>query len=339
MNGLSLFLCAALGCFIACLALMPLARRTGLVDRPAGRKQHDGNIPLVGGICIFLVFCVATAAQQSVDWPLLAALLLLISLGILDDKYDIPALWKLGGQIMAALIVCLGSGVIVNSLGTLPSGNELLLGVLAMPMTVIALVGLVNAMNMIDGIDGLAGGLALLALAHLVIAMQLIGKPVDPANLAQTLIICGALSGFLILNLGLIPRRKVFLGDAGSMMLGLFIGVQLIEASQRQPLTGTLPTSLVPWMVAVPVIDTLRLIFTRLRQGRSPLSPDRTHLHHILLDNGLSPRLTLLAILALADILFWGGFTLSRWGGLLSGIVFIFTIWIHMAFTQRYNNY
>lgn len=276
------------------------------------------------------------AALQPIDWPLLMALFLLIIVGILDDKYDIPALWKLGGQVAAALIVCLGSHVVVTSLGTLPSGNELLLGPLALPLSILALVGLINAMNMIDGLDGLAAGLALLALAHLVIAMQLIGKPIAPINLAQTLVICGALAGFLVLNLGFVSGHKIFLGDAGSMLLGLFIGVQLIEASQRQPLTDTLPTSLVPWMVAVPVIDTLRLIFTRARQGRSPLSPDRMHLHHILLDKGLSPRLVLITMLALAEVLFWGGLALSEWDSLLAGGLFLLAIPICSLIIREY---
>jgi UDP-GlcNAc:undecaprenyl-phosphate GlcNAc-1-phosphate transferase len=119
------------------------------------------------------------------------------------------------------------------------------------------------------------------------------------------------------------------------MLLGLFIGVQLIEASQRQPLSDTLPTSLVPWMVALPVIDTLRLIFSRLKQGRSPLSPDRTHLHHLLLDKGLSPRLTVIAMLVLADILFWGGFALGQWHALIAGLGFIAIIILSIGFFIR----
>jgi hypothetical protein len=84
------------------------------------------------------------------------------------------------------------------------------------------------------------------------------------------------------------------------------------------------------------VIDTLRLIFSRLKQGRSPLSPDRTHLHHILLDTGLSPRLTLIAMLFIADTLFWGGFALSGWDSLLSGLIFVLIILVYVAVSNRY---
>lgn len=336
MVGLPLSVGAALSCLVACFALMPLARKLSLVDVPTGRKQHISDVPLIGGISIFLVFGLALAWQGMPEPSLMLAMALLTALGVFDDKIDMPAIWKLSGQVLAALIACLGSGVIVTSLGTLPSGNELLLGPFALPMTVIALVGLINAMNMIDGIDGLAAGLALLALAHLAMAMSLIGKPLDSAAMTEITVFAGAIFGFLALNLGLVPGRKVFLGDAGSMLLGLFIGVQLIEASQRQPLADTLPTSLVPWMVALPVIDTLRLIFSRLKQGRSPLSPDRTHLHHILLDTGLSPRLTLIAMLFIADTLFWGGFALSGWDSLLSGLIFVLIILVYVAVSNRY---
>lgn len=322
-------------CAIACFGLARFAYALGLLDRPTARKQHTGDIPLIGGLAIFLTFVALEWYFSAGDIWLSAALGLLVGLGMVDDKFDLPALIKLGGQILAGLIVCFGSGVMITSLGTLPGGNELLLGPLTLPFTIIAIVGLINAFNMIDGIDGLAAGLALMALFHLALAMQLIGKPLDAAALSQIIIICGALGGFLIFNLGFIPQRKVFLGDAGSMMLGLFIAYHLIDASQRQPLTDTLPTSLVPWMVAVPVIDTLRLIFTRLMQGRSPLSPDRTHLHHILQDKGLSPRLTLITILVMADALFWGGFALGRLHGLFVGIAFVLTLIFYINLVRR----
>ena len=118
-------------------------------------------------------------------------------------------------------------------------------------------------------------------------------------------------------------HKKIFLGDAGAMMLGLLLAYLLIKVSQMQPLTSTLPTSLVAWIVALPVFETLTLMAMRIRLGRSAFSPDRNHLHHLLIDNGLSPRNTLLAILAIADILFWSGFAISQRGGLIAGLIFI----------------
>ena len=265
----------------------------------------------------------------------MAGMGLLVVLGVIDDKLDMPASAKMAGQVGACLIVCVPGETVIRSLGTLPGGNELLLGSLALPLTVIALVGLINAINMIDGLDGLAGGLSILALGHLILAMHLIGKPLDGRQLLDISIILAALAAFLLFNLGLVPGRKIFLGDAGSMMLGLFIGYQLIDASQREPLTDTLPTSLVPWMVALPVFDTLRLIFSRLRNGRSPLSPDRTHLHHLLLDKGQSPRWSLMVILIAAGLLFWLGVVISAISSLTSGLLFIFLLGLYMLSIGR----
>ena len=306
--------------------LTPLARYVGLVDRPNARKQHEGHVPLVGGIAIFLTYAAVGFYLATPNNALLLAMGLLICLGIIDDKVDLSAWIKLAGQTAAALIIVAFGGAIITSLGTLPGGRELLLGPLALPVSVIAVVGLINAFNMVDGIDGLAGGLTMVALGNLMLAMHLIGKPLNTESIMEIAIFCGAVSGYLVLNLGFISGRKIFLGDAGSMMLGLFIAFHLIDASQRQPLTDTLPTSLVPWMVAVPVIDTLRLILTRLRRGRSPLSPDRTHLHHILLDGGMSPRLVLISILALAYLMFLSGFVLNTFNAIFAGLSFFLLI-------------
>lgn len=305
------------------LLFTPLARRLGLVDKPGGRKTHTGNIPLLGGVVIFTTFCAVSAYLSTLNVALISAMGLLLALGLYDDRYDLPAIYKLLGQIGAAFIVVVVGDVHLVSLGSLPGGRELLLGIWGYPLTLIAIVGLINALNMSDGIDGLAAGLTLLALAHLVMAMRLIGQPLSEPVLLELVLFGSAVLGFLLLNMGLVKKRKVFLGDTGSMILGLFLAYHLILASQREPIVDTLPTSLVPWMVALPVIDTLTLIYRRMRQGLSPMAPDRLHLHHLLMDTGLSARVTLIIMLGLADVLFWSGFALSKVNGLLSGFVFI----------------
>ncbi len=323
MLTLSIYLVLSGVTVLLAIAAMPIARKLGLVDTPSERKQHMGDIPLIGGIVIFVVFTSAEIILGAPNWPLIGAMGGLVVLGSLDDRYDLRAWHKLAGQTLAALFLMINSDLYLVSLGSLPSGDELLLGIWGFPLTLIAIIGLANAFNMIDGIDGLAGGLAIMALAHLILAMHLIGRPLNSAVTQEVMIFGAALIGFFVLNLNWIKGRKIFLGDAGSMMIGLFIAYHLILASQRQPFTDTLPTSLVPWIVALPVLDTLSLIYRRLRQGRSPLSPDRTHLHHLLLNNGLSPRLTLIVMLVMADILFWSGFIISRWNSLFAGVLFV----------------
>lgn len=309
--------------FFACLGLAAVGRRLHLTDKPSGRKQHVGDIPLVGGLAIFGVFAVAQSAASASNKTLTLAMALIVILGMVDDKIDLPPLLKLVGQISISLFVCIESETVIHSLGTLPGGNELLLGPLALPLTAIAIVGLINAINMIDGLDGLAAGLTMLALIHLVLAMHLIGKPLEDPALFEISVMLVGLAVFMCFNFGLIPKRKIFLGDAGSMMLGLFAAFQLINASQRAPLTDTLPTSLVPWMVALPIVDTIRLIFIRISSGRSPLSPDRLHLHHILLDSGLSTHQAFIAMMIAAAGLFWTGFFLGELNSVLAGGMFI----------------
>ena len=327
----ALIYCATFfACALAIPALSFVARRMGLVDKPGGRKRHQGAVPLVGGIVIFLsILCAATCGLQ-VDLALLLSLGGLLLIGIYDDLFDMARMKKLMAQIGISIFLVAATGVHIRSLGTLPGNVELLLGDVGFALTIIAMVGLVNAINMVDGLDGLAGGLSIMALFHLVLAMYLINRPVSAADLMLIIVVCGALTAFLIFNL-MPMRHKIFLGDAGAMLLGLFLAYFVIKASQTQPLTSTLPTSVVAWIVALPVIETLSLMARRMRMGRSPFSPDRNHLHHLLIDNGLSPRLALLVMLVLADIIFWSGFAISRFGGLTSGLIFIIMPLVYYA--------
>jgi undecaprenyl-phosphate alpha-N-acetylglucosaminyl 1-phosphatetransferase len=315
--------------------LNPLAARLGLVDRPGGRKTHTGDIPLLGGVVIFITFTSVSAYLSALNAPLITAMALLLVLGLYDDRYDLKPTFKLLGQVGAALIIMFAGDIHIASLGSLSGGRELLLGIWGYPLTLVAIVGLINALNMSDGIDGLAASLTLLALAHLVMAMQLIGRPLGGDVLMEVIVFGAAIMGFFLLNIGLIKNQKVFLGDTGSMILGLFLAYHLIMASQRQPLTDTLPTSLVPWMVALPVVDTLTLIYRRLRQGLSPMAPDRTHLHHLLMDTGLSARATLIVMLIMADVLFWSGFALSQFGGLVAGFIFVAVPFFYYWFVSK----
>ena len=309
-------------CAFAIPAMSVVAHRIGLVDKPGGRKRHQGVVPLVGGIAIFFCILCAAALGLHVDTPLLLSLGALLILGIYDDLFDMAGMKKLFVQIGICIFLVVQTGVHIRSLGTLSGNVELLLGDFGIALTIIAMVGLVNAMNMVDGLDGLAGGLSIMALLHLVVAMYLIDRPVSTEDVQLIIVVCGALAAFLIYNLGP-TKHKIFLGDSGAMLLGLFLAYIVIKASQTQPLTSTLPTSLVAWIVALPVFETLSLMARRIRTGRSPFSPDRNHLHHLMIDNGFSPLHSLLLILALAGTIFWTGFSISRYGGLISGLIFV----------------
>ncbi len=269
--------------------LQPLARRLNLLDHPAGRKDHAVPTPVTGGIAIFLAVLVLflwSGTLSAAALSFLAASALLIVLGVLDDLHDLRWYWRILGQTAAALLIIYWGGVRVEYLGPVFGMSPTALGWLSVPFTVFATLGVINAMNMIDGVDGLCGLLGLAALAMLTAAAIYSGN----ALLAERLsVLVGALAGFLLWNMRLPwrPRAKVFLGNAGSAMLGLVIAWVSFRLTQT-PAHPVIPV-LALWMLPIPVMDCLVLIVRRLKEGRSPFSADRNHIHHILQDSGFGP--------------------------------------------------
>ena len=267
--------------------LVQVARRVapaaGLVDSPTARKSHDGDIPLVGGIAIFGSLFVGMAFGDLFveHWPFLAAASLLVMVGIWDDVSGVSPPVRIFVQSLALLIIATVGGVYLEDLGNiLPAIGVLTLGWMAIPFTVFAGVGAINAFNLSDGVDGVCGTLALVALAGLGVAAGLAGKTSE-LMLIATLI--GGVVGFLVFNVRL-PQRKqasVFLGDAGSYLLGLsvmYLAIRLSQGPERaiQPVTAL-------WFCMLPLLDTIGVLLRRLRRGHSPFSPDREHIHHVFL--------------------------------------------------------
>ena len=269
--------------------LQPLAPRLNLLDHPAGRKDHAVPTPVTGGLAILIGFVVAFFAVQTNSVSLLAfcgAGLLLVIVGVYDDLHDIRWYWRILVQAAAALIIIYGGGVQVEQIGPVFGLGEMSLGWLSVPFTVFATIGLINAVNMVDGADGLAGMLGLAALAMLTAASIYAGNTL----LAErTSVLCGALAGFLIWNVRLPwrPRAKVFLGNAGSALLGLVIAWVAFRLTQNpgHPVNPVLAL----WLLPIPVMDCLVLIVRRLQEGRSPFSAGRDHIHHLMQDAGFGP--------------------------------------------------
>jgi UDP-GlcNAc:undecaprenyl-phosphate GlcNAc-1-phosphate transferase len=276
--------------FVAIPLLTPLAVRLGLVDHPEGRKQHETPTPMHGGLCI-LAAMVTTAAifhdissSAATAFYLAGGLLLLV--GLIDDVKDINWKVRIGAQVLAALAMIWLGGVSVQQLGDVIGIEGFSLGWLAVPVTVFVVVGMINALNMADGIDGLAGSQAVVSLL-LFLCFALYAGNILAAE--RLLAIAGAVVGFLAWNLrrpGL-PRAEVFLGDAGSMLLGFVIAWTAVRLSQnpQHPVSPVLG----PWTIALPLIDCCSLILRRLKEGRSPFAGDRDHLHYLLLDAGYTP--------------------------------------------------
>jgi UDP-GlcNAc:undecaprenyl-phosphate GlcNAc-1-phosphate transferase len=291
---------------IALTALVRISTTIGLVDHPNARKHHVGEIPLVGGLSVFIGLLAGAQWLRGLGTfghTVLATAAVLALLGALDDRYDLSVRARLLVQTVAIAVVIGTTGVYIHSLGHI-FGHELNLGWLGMPFTIVAVIGLLNAFNMMDGIDGLAGGLSLISIGAILLYSN-ITPTRGPA--ALMLLMASALLPYLASNLGL-AGRKVFLGDAGSMVLGYLFAWTLIDFSQTSP--RHLSPVDVLWCVALPVLDTLAVMYRRLRQGKSPFKPDRGHIHHIIMGTGLGPRSTLICLTALAAALaFFGSVT------------------------------
>ncbi len=273
---------------IASRGLARIAARIGLVDRPGGRKQHEGIIPITGGLGIFIGFAVGVlgvgAAAANVQ-ALVIALGILVFCGVADDLHDLSPRSKILFEIIAALLMTSWAGVQVTQVGNLLGFGAIGLYGWSIPFTVVCALGTVNAFNMLDGLDGSAGGTALVATLWLAFAAMLQGLGLQAVML---LILAGAVAGFLLWNLRMPWRRHavVFMGDAGSMMLGFVLCWFTIDLSQGAH--RTLPPIACVWILAVPLVDMSRVMFVRKVRGVRLFEADREHLHHFLLDRGCS---------------------------------------------------
>ncbi len=268
----------------------PFAPRLGMLDHPAGRKDHSAPTPTIGGIAMLAGVLVAglvfagSGGMPSLGFQLAAIVVILV--GMLDDKYDVPWQARIGAQALAALIMIYVGGIRVQQLGDivdLPPGS---LGLMSVPFTVFITIGVINAVNMIDGSDGLAGTLVLCALCMIEAAALYSG---DGSVSQRVPLLIGAVAAFLVYNLRTPwrPRARIFMGNAGSAFLGLAIACFVVKLTQN-PAHPVSPV-LGPWLIAVPIIDCLVLMIRRVREGRSPFSADRNHIHHLMQEAGFTP--------------------------------------------------
>ena len=291
---------------ILILWLCPVARAVGLVDIPNERKIHEGQIPLVGGLSIFVAVFAAKVISgfilpegtESVDYNgfYLVGMLLVIA-GVVDDYRDLSPVTKIAVQTMAVLIMVFGAHVVLHDLGALGNDGEVLsLGIFAVPFTVFATIGVINALNMSDGLDGLAGSLSLVTLLGFIAATIIFGNSED---LGILIILAAAVSGFLLFNYRVPgrPSAVVFLGDSGSMFLGFTLCWFAIKLSQGE--NRAIAPSAALWFLILPLFDAVSMTTRRILKKRPPFGADREHLHHIFL---------------------LAGFTVSETVGIIAGI-------------------
>src|SRR3954462_8704747 len=295
--------------------LTPFAKRIGLADPPGGRKQHSGTIPVTGGIGMFAGFFLAAMASGMISGAtvaLVVALFLLVFGGAADDMHDISHQTKFLVQLVATLLMTSWAGVQVHVLGNLFGFGPLNLYQWAIPFSVICALGVINAINMIDGLDGTAGGVSIVAMLSLAYAALAQGLGTHAVLL---LFLAAAVTGFLMWNMrfpGIRSQARVFMGDSGSMMLGLALCWFSIDLTQGEG--RTLPPIVCMWILAVPLLDMARVIFVRMRKRISMFEADREHLHHLLIERGVPVYATawiLIGIAALASALGLGAWRLG----------------------------
>jgi len=287
----------------ALYALRAVAGNIGLLDFPGGRKTHLSATPLSGGLGIFaglLLISLSFPPVLSSFAPLLTLSALVLFIGTIDDLNELKPSVRIIGHVLIALLMAVGADIQLRSMGNLLYFGDIQTGWLAIPLTLFATLGVINAINMCDGIDGLSGGLVVVALGSVTVLAWAGG-----AFLLVTfvsLIICSILA-FLSMNFRRPWNKKalVFLGDAGSTMLGFIIAWLFIEYSQGSEALFAPVHAL--WFVAIPLIDTVTLLFRRPMQGRSPFAAGNDHLHHHLLSRGFSVSQVVLMLLT-ASVLF-----------------------------------
>ncbi len=263
----------------------PLSRlaayRIGAVDMPDQRKVHNGPMPRLGGLAVYLGFVITTLLFVEMSGQVAGLLLggtIILLLGIADDVWGISPKEKLAGQVAAALVV-MGFGIQIQFLSN-PFDGMIFLGGLSVPITIFWLVGITNAVNLVDGLDGLASGISAIALFTFSY-IAFINQQVVVSLLA--LLLAGCIMGFLRYNF--YPAR-IFLGDSGSMFLGFNIACLAVFGLLKGV---TLITLLIPLIIlAVPVCDTFFAIVRRKWRRQPIFEADKKHIHHRLLNRGLS---------------------------------------------------
>jgi len=301
------FLSGATGALLLTRLVMRFALRLKLVDNGNVRKVHKGKVPTLGGLSIFVTFALLVGSclfyrnevtarfleKGRLVLGMLVCGLIALLLGVYDDIKGADAKKKFSVQVATALLAfALGFRIEGVSLGPFGSMN---LGVFSLAFTIFWIVGITNAINMIDGMDGLAAGVAFFVCAGNFFVSLVLGNVVMSVI---SVILAGALLGFLRYNF---PPAKIFLGDTGSLFLGMVIALSSIASAQKG---STVVMMLIPIAaLGLPILDTSLAVFRRSLLGRPVFASDKGHIHHALLQLGLSRRKALLVLYAFCVVL------------------------------------
>lgn len=328
------FAIAALTVFTLTPKINRIARRTGFVDQPDARKVHQRPMVRLGGVAIFAGFILSVMSlwalggfanlPDSKTWEvvgLLGGAIGFFAIGLADDLLNLPPLTRLVMQIVVASLVW-HSGVQIDFL-TIPGLGLLKLpAMLSLPITVVWFVGMANAINWIDGLDGLAAGVSGIAAVSMLVTCLVMQQPAA-ALLAAAL--AGGSLGFLRYNFN---PAQIFMGDGGAYFIGFALAAIGVTGLVKSVTTVAV---LLPYLIlAVPILDMSAVIFARLSRGKSPFIADKRHLHHRLLEAGISHRRTVIFIYSLT---LWVGSIAMAVSGVPSGIAYACAVTGLLGFT------
>ncbi len=327
--------------FLAIPVIITVAERKKLFDVPDERKIHQTPIPSLGGLGIYAGFILASLISIQFDAVaefqyFFAAAFVIFFLGLKDDILVISPIKKFIGQVLAAFLIIYKGGVQIKSMhgflgieGPLPEMFSLLL-------TYFTVIVIINSFNLIDGIDGLAGSLGFMASALLGFYFLQVNLP---AYSILAFSLAGSLAAFLIFNF---QPAKIFMGDTGSLLIGLIHAILIIKfINIAQMPSINFPINAAPAigfaLLMIPLLDTLRVFGIRIIHQRSPFSPDRNHIHHLLLDKGLSHKAITMSLVG-ANLLFvLGAYFFRQLGStwiIFSIIAMFFSVIAALYFTR-----
>ena len=326
--------------FLAIPVIIFVAEGKKLYDVPDARKIHNTPIPSLGGLGIFAGFILSCLVMIQLPHAaefqyFFAAAFVIFFLGLKDDILDISPIKKFIGQVLAAFLIIYKGGVQIQSMhGFL--GIQELPPMFSLLFTYLTVIVIINSFNLIDGVDGLAGSLGLMAC----LAFGIYFYAVELQSYAiLSFALAGSLAAFLIFNF---QPAKIFMGDTGSLLLGLIFSILVIKFITIAHTTDVaFPIVAAPAVgfsvLLIPLMDTVRVFSIRISHRRSPFSPDRNHIHHLLLDKGLSHRAITLVLVA-ANLLFMIlTYSLRSIGctWLLLGLFTLFFVGIGMLYYTR----
>lgn len=341
------FLLSVLLAAIVIPRIIFISYKKRLFDVPDSRKVHKTPVPRLGGLAflpvIMISVCIITGIRYHMDDPvnsiwssglfmqyifLVAGMTLLYLIGVADDLVGVSYRYKFVVQILSASFLPI-SGLWINDLGGM-LGVHTIPAVIGMPLTVFLVVYITNAINLIDGIDGLASGLTCIALGLLIIVCALVGQWTHALLASATL---GVVMTFYYYNVFSLSGRKLFMGDAGSLTLGYILSFLILHFWMQglywDPFDLNLNMVTISTLF-IPLLDVVRVFYSRVRDGRNPFLPDKNHIHHKLIRTGMKVRTVMFTLLLLSLFVVAANFVLSYYLNATFLLLFDLMFWCTM---------